>query len=62
MNTLTGGFKYRYSQSFLDKLAKNLGIKWTKVKFETINKKNVPIVPLSPPNGELYYLEFNYKS
>jgi len=55
------GFKNRYPQSFLDKLAKDLGFKWTKVKMETTPFKDVKVHPLPPPSGELYYMEMNHR-
>lgn len=55
------GFKYRYSQSFLDKLAKDLGFKWTKVKFRTIKKEDVSVCPMPPPSGNLFYTVIKYK-
>ena len=55
------GFKNRYPQSFLDQLAKDLGIEWTKVEFKTLDKEDVPICPLPPPTGNLYYFDYDLK-
>jgi hypothetical protein len=60
MNTLFGGFKHRYSQEFLDKLAKDSGIEWTKVEFNTVPGESVPVSPLPPPSGVLHYMEVKY--
>lgn len=54
------GFKNRYPQSFLDNLAKALGIKWTKAKPTLIDPKDVEVRPLPPPSGTLYYMEVKY--
>ena len=55
------GFKNRYPQKFLDKLAKDLGIKWTKVKPTLISKDEITSCPLPPPSGKLYYSEHKFK-
>ena len=54
------GFTHKYPQSFLDKLAKDLGIKWTKVESKTVKKEDVDIRPLSPPSSNIEYFECKY--
>lgn len=56
------GFTHRYPQSFLDKLAKDLGIKWTKCIPQTLAQEEVEIKPLNPPTSKLYYFKINYKN
>jgi hypothetical protein len=60
MSRLLGGFKHRYPQSFLDKLAKAWGFKWTKVEFKQVDAKDVEVSPMPPPSGQLYYIEMKY--
>jgi hypothetical protein len=62
MNTLFTGFKYKYSQEFLDSLAKAFGIEWTKVESKTIPIESVTVSPLSPPTGHLDYLDLDYEN
>lgn len=54
------GFKHRYPKSFLEDLAKSLGIKWAKVEFKTYKKEDIPICPLGPPNNLLHYIDYKY--
>lgn len=56
------GFTNKYSQSFLDDLAKACGFKWTKVLFKTIDSKDIPVKPLDPPSGILYYFDAKYNN
>ena len=58
---LISGFRHVYSQEFLNQLAKDLGIKWTKVEFRTIPHEDVPVCPMPPPSGILLYSEVKYK-
>lgn len=60
-NRLISGFKYGYPQEFLDQLAKDLGFKWTKVEFKAIPHDEIPVSPLPPPSGTLFYSEIKYK-
>ena len=53
--------KGRYPQSFLDELAKAMGIKWAKVKSECIPTEKIDIRPLALPIGKLYYVETKYE-
>lgn len=55
--TIFRGFTHRYPQSFLDKFAEIMGIKWSKVKFKIIDSEKIRIKPLSPPSGKLYYFD-----
>ncbi len=59
-STIFRGFQYRYPQSFLDDLAKALGIKWVKCDPTTIDKNKIEVKPLPPPSGKLYYCEAKY--
>ena len=52
------GFTYRYPKSFLEKLAKDLGFKWTYVKATCIPKEDIEIRPLPPPSETLYFLDY----
>ena len=54
-------FKYKYSQKFLDELAKAMGIEWIPVKPTLVPKELVSEHPLPPPSGKLYYIETKYK-
>lgn len=54
------GFTHKYPQSFLDKLAKDLGFKWTKVKFKTVKKEDINIMPLSSPSLPILYIKYKY--
>jgi len=54
------GFTHKYPQSFLDKLAKDLGIKWTKVESKTMKKEDIDVCPLSPPSLNIDYFESKY--
>jgi len=55
------GFKYKYSQEFLDQLAKEFGFEWTLVKPQLIDKDEISISPLPPPSGKLYYMNIKIK-
>jgi hypothetical protein len=51
-------FKHKYSQEFLDQLAKDLGFEWSKVEFNLLDKEDMPICPLGPPSGALFYVDY----
>jgi hypothetical protein len=46
---------------FLDKIAKDLGIKWIKVKFRTVKKEDVCVCPMPPPSCDLFYNVIKYE-
>ena len=54
-------FKYKYPQSFLDELAKAMGVELTKVQSKLYSKDDIEVKPMNPPTAELFYMEYNYK-
>jgi hypothetical protein len=50
-------FKNKYPQEFLDRLADALGIKWTKVKPQLVDRDSFEVKPLPPPSGVLFYMD-----
>ena len=55
------GFKYQYSQEFLDHLAEIFGIKWTKVEMKSLWLKEISQKPLNKPMGILLYISTTRK-
>jgi hypothetical protein len=55
------GFQYAYPQGFLDRLAKEMGFKWTKCSIKIVDASLIEIKPMSPPSSILWYCDFKYK-